>query len=163
MRKVKTFKQGIYKPKNPEKYYHSNSMMNESTKYPVYRSSWELKFFKYCDLTPEIKAWSSEPFAVQYIHPGDNKIHRYFPDFFILYNDRKLLIEIKPQCQATTARSSYDKAQQAINQAKWSAARALCESKGIEFIILTEKELGIGKRKKREARTQKMRSFTSEN
>lgn len=162
MKHTKTFKQGIYKPQNPEKYYHAKSRMNENSQYPVYRSSWELKFFKYCDLTPEIKAWSSEPFAVEYIHPGDNKIHRYYPDFFILYGDRKMLIEIKPKCQTTAARSSYDKAQQVINNAKWAAARALCANKGIDFVILTEKELGIGKRQRKEPRTQRIKSFTND-
>ena len=141
----KTFKQGIYAPKNPSKYFHSSSKMNEGSFLPIYRSSWELKFFRYCDLTPEIVAWSSEPFGIEYISPIDNRIHRYYPDFFIMYKDKKMLIEIKPKSQAYSPKSAYDKQAHAINMAKWSAAKTFCDSKGIEFCIITENELSIGK------------------
>ena len=156
----KKFKQGIYKPQNPEKYYHSNTYMNEGSEYPIYRSSWELKFFKYCDLTPEIEKWSSEPFAIKYIHPQDNKVHRYYPDYLILRNGKKILVEIKPKCQAISPHSQYDKGQFAINQAKWNAAQEFCKANNMQFIVLTEKELGIGGQKRKIPRTQKIRSFT---
>lgn len=140
---MRDFKQGTYIPKNPEKYIHPKSKMNESSKYPIYRSSWELKFFRYCDLKPEITLWTSEPFGIEYISPLDNKIHKYYPDFFIIYNNKKLLIEIKPKSQTFNPKSAYDKQQHSVNMAKWSAAKALCDSRGIEFLVLTESELGL--------------------
>lgn len=142
---MKTFKQGIYQPKNPEKYFHSNSKMNENTGFPVYRSSWELKFFRYCDLSQDVQKWCSEPFGIEYISPLDNRIHKYYPDFFILRNNKKYLIEIKPKSQAFKPRNAYDKQAQSVNIAKWSAARELCKLHDIEFLILTEDEIGIRK------------------
>ena len=150
---AKNFKQGTYIPKNPEKYIHSNSKMNENSKYPVYRSSWELKFFRYCDLKDSIKLWTSEPFGIEYISPLDNRIHRYYPDFFIIYNDKKILIEIKPKSQTLNPKSAYDKQQHAVNMAKWSAAKAVCDSKGIEFLVLTEDEIGMRKGSKKISKT----------
>ena len=59
----------------------------------------------YCDKNENILEWQSEEFCIPYRSPIDNKIHRYFPDFFIKYKDingrvRSSLIEVKPlrQC-----------------------------------------------------------------
>ena len=56
----------------------------------------------YCDLTESVSEWQSEEFWIPYIHPVDNRVHRYFPDFFIKYKDRKgslrtMVVEIKPK------------------------------------------------------------------
>ena len=53
------FKQGVYKPQNSEKYIGSN--------YPKYRSSWQLKFFRWADLTETILAWGSENIIIPYM------------------------------------------------------------------------------------------------
>ena len=37
----------------------------------------------------------------------------------------------------------YEQRTWVINQAKWEAARKWAEKKGYEFLILTEKELGM--------------------
>ena len=41
------------------------------------------------------------------------------------------------------AKSKRDKINLIVNQAKWAAATSFCKSKGIRFIVLTEKDLGI--------------------
>ena len=49
----KNYKQGKFKPKHPEKY-------NGDPTNIVYRSSYELKMFHYCDLTENIISYQSE-------------------------------------------------------------------------------------------------------
>ena len=90
------FKQGIFKPANAAKYLGSS--------YPMYRSGWELKFFRWADLNENIVCWGSENIIVPYINPLDGKVHRYFVDNFVVFKDnkgdkKKFLIEIKPSKQ----------------------------------------------------------------
>jgi len=45
--------------KNPQKYIGDLNLI-------IYRSSWEFSFIKWCDISPSIIRWSSEPIKVQY-------------------------------------------------------------------------------------------------
>ena len=88
---------GKYKPTNPQKYKGNPTNI-------IYRSLWERKFMRYCDLTEEVDQWQSEEFWIPYVSPVDNRVHRYFPDFFIKYKDktgryRTVVVEIKPKRQ----------------------------------------------------------------
>lgn len=144
------FKQGIFRPANKEKYMGSSD--------PIYRSGWELKFFRWADMNSNVLFWGSENIIVPYISPLDGKVHRYFVDNFIVFKDkdgnkRKFLIEIKPSKQVEKPIANNRKKKSTIlyeqttwitNQAKWEAARKWAEKKGYQFLILTEKELGIG-------------------
>lgn len=144
------YRQGKFRPSKPEKYKGDPTNI-------VYRSSYELKFMQYCDLTENVNEWRSEEFFIPYISPLDNKVHRYFPDFFVKYKDkngesRTLVVEIKPQKDLNmpeqnpkrkTKSWAYKVKTWAINQAKWKAAKEFCADRKWEFRILTEKELGI--------------------
>lgn len=141
----KSYKQGKYRPKNPEKYKGDPTNI-------IYRSSYELKFMQYCDLTESVNTWKSEEFCIPYVSPIDGKVHRYFPDFFINYKGRTIVVEIKPKKdlkmpeqnpKRKTKSWAYSVKMWAINQAKWEAAREWCADRQYEFKILTEKELGI--------------------
>ena len=140
---------GKYKPTYPEKYLGDPTNIN-------YRSLWERKFCKYCDLNDSIIKWSSEEITIPYRSPIDNRIHRYFPDFYIKYRDsdgkiKNSLIEIKPLKQTIppvkpsrqTKKYLYEAYEYAKNQAKWKVAREFCEDRQWEFKVLTENELGI--------------------
>ena len=140
------FKQGVFRPKAKEK-YKGNSL-------PVYRSGWELKFFRWCDCNPNIIAWNSEGVVVPYKSPLDGKIHRYFVDGLITLQEssgvKTYLIEIKPSSQVSAPKPKkykrrstmlYEQKTYAVNKAKWEAADKWAKKKGIEFKILTEKEL----------------------
>ena len=134
------FKQGIYIPKNPEKYIHSYTKMNEHTEYPIYRSSWELSFFKFCDYSPSITKWSSEPVGIKYFNPVKKRQSTYYPDAIIIRNNTTFLIEIKPKSQlpGSNSKSSYDKLSAAVNEAKYNAAKSYCEANNMQFIILSD-------------------------
>lgn len=139
---------GKYKVKNLEKY------KGDPTKV-VYRSSWERKFMHYCDMSSKVLEWSSEEVVVPYVCPTDSKQHRYFVDFAIKTKDaegniQKLLIEIKPKKETVPPRKSANKQRYVIecmtyakNQAKWKAATAYAEKRGMKFVVLTEYDLGI--------------------
>ena len=134
---------GKYKPKHPRKYKGDPTNI-------IYRSLWERKFMLYCDSSNNILEWCSEEIALPYRSPIDNRVHRYFPDFYIKVREstgiiKKYIIEVKPKKQTLepipqkrkTKSYIYEVYEYAKNQAKWEAAR--------EFKIITENELGIKK------------------
>ena len=140
------FKQGVFRPKLREKY--------KGKSLPVYRSGWELKFFRWCDCNPNILAWNSEGVIIPYKSPLDGRIHRYFVDGLITIKEqtgnKTYLIEINPSSQVKAPQPKkykrkstmlYEQKTWVVNQAKWEAAEKWAKKKGIEFKILTEKEL----------------------
>ena len=149
MKKNKRFRQGIFKPINSKKYIGKGD--------PVYRSGWELKFFRWADLNENILAWGSENIIIPYVNPLDGKVHRYFVDNFIVFKGKdgvnnKFLIEIKPSKQTQRPVKTKYKKQKTIlyeqkmyiqNTAKWEAANKWAKKKGYKFLIITEKELNI--------------------
>lgn len=147
----KEFLQGKYRPINPQKYKGDVTNI-------IYRSSWERKFLQYCDMNENILEYSSEEIALPYRSPIDNKIHRYFPDFYIKVKEssgkiKKYIIEIKPKKQTIepqvkkrkTKSYIYEVYEYAKNQAKWKAAEEFCKDRLWEFKVLTEDDLGINK------------------
>lgn len=111
---------------------------------------------KWCDHNPSVLEWGSETIIIPYRSPVDNRIHRYFVDFYIKVQDKtgkvtKYLIEIKPEKftkpppipKRKTKRFIDEVFQYGTNQAKWKAAGEFCENKGMHFMVLTEKDLGV--------------------
>ena len=135
---------GKYKPRNPKKYKGDPRLI-------IYRSLWELKFMKWCDVTPTIQEWGSEEIIIPYISPVDGKRHRYFPDFYVKIQGRKYLVEVKPLKQTMepktqkrhTKRYINEVVTWSVNKAKWKAATEFCRDQNWEFKIITEKELKI--------------------
>lgn len=139
---------GSFIPKNPNKYRGDSSNI-------IYRSTWELRVMKYFDDNPNIIWWSSEELIIRYRSPIDQKIHRYFPDFVAKLkrkdgSEKTVVIEVKPFKQTQkpvqkrkTKRFIEESVTYAINQEKWRAADIFCKDNGWEFMILTEKELGL--------------------
>jgi len=145
---TKTYK-GKFRAKNPGKYRGDINNI-------VYRSLWELRFMKWCDLNDSVQEWGSETVIVPYISPVDRKIHRYFVDFYIKVNaktgiSQKYLIEIKPERftkppaipQKKTKKFIDEVFQYGVNEAKWKAAFEFCQDRNMKFMVLTEKDLGI--------------------
>jgi len=139
---------GRFRPKNPQKYKGDAANI-------IYRSTWEIKVMRYLDENPNIIWWGSEELPIPYLSPIDKKKHRYFPDFIakIRKNDGKVMtyiIEVKPEKQTkppTQKRKTktflQESATYEINKAKWYAAEEFCKDHGWQFLILTEKHLGI--------------------
>jgi hypothetical protein len=136
---------GIYRPTNPKKYAGDPNNI-------VYRSNWERRFMRYCDLNDDIIYWASEEIVIPYISPLDNRVHRYFPDFIIkTKHNKKFMIEIKPAKYTKPPKAPKKKTKAFMresvefirNMAKWKAAQKYCEDNNLEFKVFTEKELGI--------------------
>ena len=135
---------GLFRPTNPKKYVGN-------TKQIVYRSLLERRFMRYCDLNEDILYWASEELPVRYYNPLDKKYHRYFPDFVVkTVNNDKYMIEIKPSRQVAKPKPPKKKTKSYMresfeyikNQAKWQAAKSYCDDNGMQFKVITEKDLG---------------------
>ena len=140
---------GKYYPSYPRKYKGDPTNI-------IYRSLWERKFMVYCDKNDSILEWASEEISIPYRSPVDNRVHRYFPDFYMKVKERggkikRYVIEVKPAKQTKPPvkpkrqtkgyiREAYEYAK---NQAKWKMAREFCADRQGEFKVVTEKELGI--------------------
>jgi len=146
---------GKFRPKNPNKYKGNPSNI-------IYRSLLERRFMVYLDNNPSILKWQSEEIIIPYVSPVDNRVHRYFPDFYIKYKNTngmiiEELIEVKPFSQCSppnpkkkltkTGRTSkrYLKEVQTyiVNDAKWNQAMKYCEDRSWKWRILTEKDINI--------------------
>lgn len=138
---------GYYKTSYPQKYKGDPNNI-------IYRSLWERKFMRYCDMNENILEWGSEINTIPYRSPVDNRYHRYFPDFYIKVKEnngkiKKMIIEIKPFKQTIEPQPKkrktkgyiYEVVEYAKNQAKWEAAKEWCLDHGYEFKVLTENEL----------------------
>ena len=147
---TKTYK-GKFRPKNPGKYRGDVANI-------VYRSLWELRFMKWCDINPSVQEWGSEIVIVPYVSPIDRKVHRYFVDFYMKVKNKtgdpqKYLIEIKPERftkppeipKKKTKRFIDEVFQYGVNEAKWKAAFEFCIDRNMKFLVLTEKDLGLSK------------------
>ena len=140
---------GKYYPSFPRKYRGDPTNI-------VYRSLWERKFMVYCDKNQNILEWASEEIAIPYRSPIDNRVHRYFPDFYMKVKEtngkiKNYVIEVKPAKQTKPPakpkrqtkgyiREAYEYAK---NQAKWKMAKEFCADRQWEFKVVTEKELGV--------------------
>ena len=120
------------------------------------RSSWETKFALWCDKNPSVIKWLSEETIIPYRCPTDGRMHRYFVDFKIQVQRKDgviktYLVEVKPLAQTAppvfpgkrTRRYLTESLTFMKNQAKWEAAEKYCKDRNYEFIIITERELGL--------------------
>ena len=145
-RTFREFKQGIFKPINKAKCLNKSDI--------VYRSGLESKLMMQLDKNSNVISWSSEAVIIPYWKPGENRIARYFVDFYakLKIGDtvKEYLFEVKPHRQISKPVANknkkqstilYENIQYAINTAKWKAAEEYCAKKGYKFLIITEKNI----------------------
>jgi len=103
--------QGFYHIENRDKYHGDPALI-------IYRSSWEYGFCRWCDYSPAIKRWSSEPITIPYYdrvskleecmkynldpnNPRNWVIKNYHTDFWCEIDKgdhvEKWFVEIKPK------------------------------------------------------------------
>lgn len=135
-----------YIPLNPEKYCGT---------YPIIcRSSWEYRMCEWFDFNKSVFDWSSEGHRIRYFDPLNGKNRIYYPDFYVKFtNKKKFIVEVKPEKDMRMPKKGR-KSQKTmmirehtflINQAKFKAAKQYCKKLGMEFVIITEKDLFRGK------------------
>lgn len=145
--------QGRFQPKNPSKYRGDPTNV-------IYRSGWELKLMMYLDNQPNVLQWSSEEIIIPYVSPIDNRIHRYYVDFYVKKltpggKIEEMLIEVKPEAQMVEPKPKNTKTGKpskqyikevytwGVNSAKWAAAEKYCAERGWTFQKMGAKDLGI--------------------
>lgn len=144
------FAQGVYQPKNPDKYVGKGL--------PRYRSGWEWSFFQFCDNNNNVLQWASEAISIPYRNPITGKNSNYVPDIFMTYRTknnqvRAEIVEIKPRKQSLIEgrMSDRDRAVVAVNHAKWNAAVKWCSRAGLVFRVINETDMfhqGSAKKRK---------------
>lgn len=140
---------GIYKVKNKSKYGGNSENV-------VYRSLWEKQCFMWCDTDPRVKKWVSEEIVIPYFYEADKRYHRYFVDLLIQFEDRTVLVEIKPKKETKppefkgrrTKRYLEESLTYVKNANKWDAAKEYAADRNWHFEIWTEdtlRKMGIMK------------------
>lgn len=134
-------------PTNPSKYVGDPSNIKM-------RSSWEIKFAKWCDMNPSVHKWNSEDIHVPYWSTMEGKMRTYHLDFIVtmdtLSGAATYLVEIKPYAQ--TIKPVYKKGRKEsnylnecqvyqLNMDKWKAANEFAKERGWQFLVLTEEQL----------------------
>lgn len=144
---ARNYKQGLFKPQNPQKYAGDVSNI-------VYRSSWEARAFMWADTNPSVIQWSSEETIIPYICGTDNRQHRYFVDLRLKIKNAagkisEYIVEIKPHAQTLPPKFPGKQTKRYVeavetyvkNQSKWEAAKRYARERNMQFVILTEKEI----------------------
>ena len=126
----------------------------------------ELEYNRFLDNNTSILEWSSEEIAIPYIKPTTQRIHRYFPDYWVKYRNKagkiiQEIIEVKPAKEAYNAifliehdfrvmppsksknpkTRTYEQLTTLINAAKWKAALDFCHKYSMKFRVVTEHQL----------------------
>lgn len=147
--KYRSSKTGVYFVQHPEKYKGKTA--------PIFKSNLERLMMKYLDNNPNIVYWIYEPNPIQYRdysqidrttgRPG--KQRKYYIDFVAVVKTsnnqfQTIWIEVKAYNETIPPKDKNNR--DAIetwvrNQSKWEAAKKLCESKGIQFVVITDKQL----------------------
>ena len=110
----------------------------------IYRSSYEKTFIIWLENSKDVKHWGSECICIPYFYAVDQKMHHYYPDYFVeMVDGTCLVVEIKPSTQTKKPinENCYAYHEYIKNICKWQAAKEFCEAKGYKFKILTEKTI----------------------
>ena len=153
------YSQGQYICRHPEKYKGNPDKIK-------FRSSWELEYNKFLDNNTSILEWSTEEIAIPYFKPNTQRVHRYFPDYWVKYRNKageikQEIIEVKPAKEAYNAvfliehdfrtmpvsksknpkTRTYEQLTTLVNAAKWKAAMDFCHKYSMKFRVVTEHQL----------------------
>jgi len=147
------YKQGFFKPTNPKKYIGDPTNI-------IYRSGWEKRVMEWADTNSGVLRWASEEVVIPYVSPIDNKVHRYFVDFYVEARGRDgetkvMLLEVKPKAQTQEPKKPKRQTKKFINEvmtygvnkAKWDAATKWARQNGLTFRVITENEMFANGRK----------------
>ena len=138
---------GRYHVQHPEKYTGESQ--------PIFKSNLERLMMAYLDNNKMVVSWTYEPHPIKYRDMstpdryGRGKIRNYFIDFVatVMGENGKLKtvwIEVKSERETHPPSNKNNQAEMKLwlkNQSKWAAARQICEAKGMEFLVITEKIL----------------------
>jgi len=94
-----------------------------------WESQLERDYIYFLEIDPTVIAYYSQPFKIGF-QVGE-KTHVYTPDFFVIRNDKKQVIEIKPEKRINDLK----------NQFIFSNVKPICLEQGCEFKVITDKTI----------------------
>jgi len=98
-----------------------------------YESQIERDFFLLLEHAPDISLFQHQPKNIVYTDE-EGKNHKYTPDVYLVIEDgTRILVEIKDE---VSLYKNYEK-----NKPKWDAAEKWCNSKGIVFLVLSDRDI----------------------
>jgi hypothetical protein len=97
------------------------------------RSTYETKYVEILENDADVISFQYEPLYIEY--ECNNLKRNYIPDFIVKYVNRNELVEIKPIAFVNEIK----------NTSKLSAARQFCMVNNLSLVIITEKDLKIGR------------------
>lgn len=143
------YRQGVYKPINPEKNINKEPI--------IYRSQLEFEYMYRIDKSDNIIKWGSETLWIPYYNPSKRRTSRYFTDLYLeTKNMGTLVVEIKPQKEIKAIMDNkvpkktgnkkqstliYETKLFFINKSKWDAAQSYCKKRGWTFLTVSESHL----------------------
>lgn len=146
------YHQGRYRLIHPDKYIGDPGDV-------IYRSGLELQFMRFCDNSSFVTKWGSEVIIIPYTD-HENKTRKYYPDFYMevrnpaaLGMESRYVVEVKPwqetqkpvvpdKATLSKLRSlEYQLKMYRKNMFKWSKAIEWSKARGMEFKIITEKNM----------------------
>ena len=115
---------GVIKPSGFVRGYHTSPKTGDTM---AYRSSYEFRFMKCLDASPDVMTYVYEPFSLKV---EDGK--RYVPDFVVHYiNGEECLLEVKPSCFVNDVSV----------QKKAEAAKKYCSRNNMTFRFITLEDI----------------------
>jgi len=103
-----------------------------------YESCLERDLYLLCNHAPSVKKYQHQPITIEY-KDNKGKERKYTPDTYVEYINGKCgLYEIKYEEEISVNRKKYEK--------RWNAAEEWARKHGIEFAVLTEKEIRTARR-----------------
>ncbi|XGV97788.1 MAG: TnsA endonuclease N-terminal domain-containing protein [Leptolyngbya sp. BL-A-14] len=96
-----------------------------------YESHLEMDYMYLLEIDPDVIAYRSQPFKIQYFYEG--KERSYTPDLAVKRTDRRQIVEIKPQNKVSSEK----------NQVLFSQIAPKCSEEGWEFIVVTDKAIRV--------------------
>lgn len=157
------YHQGLFIPVNKDKVIKLNSQGGL-----YYRSGLEQKMMIYLDNNSKIINWGAEHLKIPYsktewvseAQEYKTTEHTYYPDFYYELKREdgtisKVVAEVKPYSETTEPKLSQNPSSKQMknfeyalkmynkNLSKWSYMIDYCKKKDFEFIIITEKVLGV--------------------
>jgi hypothetical protein len=150
-----SFMNHVFDPKKHKRFTPINRDKYKGDILPICRSSWEEKFYHWCDMNGSITSWVVESIAVEYFDPVKRKNRRYYPDVIMAVKDQSgrdvvYVVEIKPYKESVPPTLGKNKKDKTLlresttfqtNMAKWRAAELYCKKHGYIFRVLTERDL----------------------
>ncbi|MCM3443549.1 TnsA endonuclease N-terminal domain-containing protein (plasmid) [Metabacillus halosaccharovorans] len=98
-----------------------------------WESTLERDFIKLLDFDPTVVYFEFQPLRIDYLYKGKQK--KYYPDFLVQKsNSKRYIYEVK----------AFEQTKEEINKIKFQVGKMYSRNKGMDYIVITEKDIRKG-------------------